>query len=49
MDLALRHAKKGLGNTGVKVPLTLLQGNELKQLDLISADRNLVYRTVQYD
>ena len=38
-----------LGHAGVKVPLTLLQGNELKQLDLISADRNLVYRTVQYD
>ena len=38
-----------LGNAGVKVSLTLLQGNELKQLDLISADRNLVYGTVQYD
>ena len=38
-----------LGNAGVHVPLTLLGGNELRQLNIVSKDRSSVYQTVPYD
>mgnify|MGYP001468476584 CR=1 FL=1 len=38
-----------LGNAGVHVPLTLLQGNELRQLNIVSKDRSMVYQTISYD
>ncbi|MDG2198027.1 MAG: S1C family serine protease [SAR324 cluster bacterium] len=39
----------GQGEAGVRVPMTILKGNQLKQMEVVSADHRNFYRLQQYD
>ena len=39
----------GLGEAGVRVPMTILKGNQLQKIEVVSADRRNFYSLQQYD
>ena len=39
----------GQGEAGVRISMTILKGNQLQQIEVVSADRRNFYRLQQYD
>ncbi len=39
----------GQGKAGVRIPMTILKGNQLQQIEVVSADRRNFYKLQQYD
>ncbi|MGB1132416.1 MAG: S1C family serine protease [bacterium] len=39
----------GQGEAGVRIPMTILKGNQLQQIEVVSADRRNFYRLQRYD